>query len=131
MKFLTALQIEKTNAPACTGQKWLGSADAQMIESFSPVDGKVIGSTGTATREDLDQVIRQAELAFKVWREVPAPKRGEIVRQIGDSFRKHKADLGALVSYEMGKSLQEGMGEVQEIIDICDFAVGLSRQLTV
>lgn len=115
--------------PACTGQNWLGSATARPIESFSPVDGKRIGSTGSATREEWEQVVKVASQASEYWRAVPAPKRGEIVRQMGDQFRKHKADLGALVSYEMGKSLQEGLGEVQEIIDICDFAVGLSRQL--
>jgi aldehyde dehydrogenase (NAD+) len=129
MKFLSALQIEKTNAPACTGQNWFGSPELKRIDSYSPVDGKIIGSTGTAEKAELEKVILESQKAFQTWREVPAPKRGEIVRQIGDQFRKHKADLGALVSYEMGKSLQEGLGEVQEIIDICDFAVGLSRQL--
>jgi aldehyde dehydrogenase (NAD+) len=129
MKFLDALQLTPTQAPACTGQEWLGSPTLHPIESISPVDGKRIGTTGTASREDLDRVLSTAQKAFKTWREIPAPKRGEIVRQMGDRFRKHKADLGALVSYEMGKSLQEGLGEVQEIIDICDFAVGLSRQL--
>ncbi len=129
MKFLDALQLSATQAPACTGQEWLGSATQKQIESISPVDGKRIGTTGTATQADLERVLTTAENAFKTWRNVPAPKRGEIVRQMGERFRTHKADLGALVSYEMGKSLQEGLGEVQEIIDICDFAVGLSRQL--
>ncbi|MFN7014003.1 MAG: aldehyde dehydrogenase family protein, partial [Bacteroidia bacterium] len=92
-------------------------------------DGKLIGSVTSATAEDYEKIVKKAEEAFKVWRMIPAPKRGEIIRQMGDAFRKHKADLGKLVSYEMGKSYQEGLGEVQEIIDICDFAVGLSRQL--
>ncbi len=81
------------------------------------------------TEEEYEKVIVKAQEAFTTWRNVPAPKRGEVVRQIGDSLRAHKADLGKLVSYEMGKSYQEGLGEVQEMIDICDFAVGLSRQL--
>src|SRR5690606_362684 len=79
--------------------------------------------------EDYEKVVAQAAAAFKEWRLVPAPKRGEIVRQFGALLREKKESLGALVSYEMGKSLQEGLGEVQEMIDICDFAVGLSRQL--
>lgn len=106
---------------------WEGKS--HQIESISPVDGKIIGTVRLATREDYDKVIHQAELAFKIWSTIPAPKRGEIIRQIGDALRSHKDALGKLVSYEMGKSLQEGWGEVQEMIDICDFAVGLSRQL--
>jgi aldehyde dehydrogenase (NAD+) len=129
MKFLDSFQLSAAQAPACTGQVWFGSTSAHPIESHSPVDGKKIGMTGTASPEDVERVLATAALAFKTWRTVPAPKRGEIVRQMGDRFRARKADLGALVSYEMGKSLQEGLGEVQEIIDICDFAVGLSRQL--
>jgi aldehyde dehydrogenase (NAD+) len=100
-----------------------------VLDSFSPVDGKKIAQIGTAGKKDYDQVMKTALEAFDVWRMMPAPKRGEIVRQIGDELRKHKSELGALVSYEMGKSYQEGLGEVQEMIDICDFAVGLSRQL--
>src|SRR5699024_5979510 len=96
---------------------------------FSPVDGQLIGSINAATKDDYLQVMHTAEEAFKAWRLMPAPKRGEMVRQIGDELRKYKDSLGKLVSYEMGKSLQEGLGEVQEMIDICDFAVGLSRQL--
>jgi aldehyde dehydrogenase (NAD+) len=99
------------------------------IESYSPVNGELIGSINTATAEDYEAVLKKAEEAFKIWRNIPAPKRGEIVRQMGEQFRKYKDSLGQLVSYEMGKSLQEGLGEVQEMIDICDFAVGLSRQL--
>jgi aldehyde dehydrogenase (NAD+) len=129
MKFLDTLHISPNQAPASTGQEWFGSASEHPIESVSPVDGKRIGTTGTASLSDLNRVLLTAEKAFQSWHNVPAPKRGEIVRQMGDRFRKHKADLGALVSYEMGKSLQEGQGEVQEMIDVCDFAVGLSRQL--
>jgi aldehyde dehydrogenase (NAD+) len=129
MKFLDSFNLSDIQAPACTGQVWFGSGPAHPIESFSPVDGKKIGVTGTASAADLEKVLATAAAAFKTWRTVPAPKRGDIVRQMGDRFRARKADLGALVSYEMGKSLQEGLGEVQEIIDICDFAVGLSRQL--
>src|SRR5439155_17689997 len=96
---------------------------------FSPVDGALIGKIKTASRSDYEKIISTAEKAFIEWRKIPAPKRGEIVQQIGDELRKFKEPLGMLVSYEMGKSLQEGMGEVQEMIDICDFAVGQSRQL--
>ena len=99
------------------------------MESYSPADGQLIGKIQQANAEDYDEVIRTAQEAFKTWRMVPAPKRGEVVRQIGNELRKHKEDLGRLVSYEMGKIYQEGLGEVQEMIDICDFAVGLSRQL--
>jgi aldehyde dehydrogenase (NAD+) len=125
---LKNLGIKELNFGASTGlESW--NCSGNKIDSFSPVDGKLIGSVTSATAEDYEKIIKKAEEAFKVWRMIPAPKRGEIVRQMGDAFRKHKADLGKLVSYEMGKSYQEGLGEVQEIIDICDFAVGLSRQL--
>jgi aldehyde dehydrogenase (NAD+) len=125
---LKNLGIKELNFGASTGlESW--NCSGNKIDSFSPVDGKLIGSVTSATAEDYEKIIEKAEEAFKVWRMIPAPKRGEIVRQMGDAFRKHKADLGKLVSYEMGKSYQEGLGEVQEIIDICDFAVGLSRQL--
>jgi aldehyde dehydrogenase (NAD+) len=99
------------------------------IESFSPVDGKLIGTVANTTKEEYEAAIVSAQKAFESWRMMPAPKRGEIVRQFGDKLREKKNALGTLVSYEMGKSLQEGLGEVQEMIDICDFAVGLSRQL--
>ena len=111
-----------------TGQKFWHSTD-KTIDSYSPVDGKFIARVYTSTRADYDRVVETAQTAFQQWRLVPAPKRGDIVRQMGDQFRQYKNDLGRLVSYEMGKSLQEGLGEVQEIIDICDFAVGQSRQL--
>jgi len=128
MDFLKALGIEQTNKGISTGTQWINSSGA-TIDSFSPVDGKKIGSVLAADKESYEAVINKAEEAFKSWRLVPAPKRGEIVRQIGEALRQYKEPLGKLVSYEMGKSLQEGLGEVQEMIDICDFAVGLSRQL--
>ncbi|MGK9117245.1 MULTISPECIES: L-piperidine-6-carboxylate dehydrogenase [Sphingobacteriaceae] len=105
------------------------SGTSPSITSFSPVDGKAIAAVPITTRVDYEALVGKAGVAFSQWKQVPAPKRGEIVRQIGDALRLHKQDLGRLVSYEMGKSLQEGLGEVQEMIDICDFAVGLSRQL--
>src|SRR5690606_711308 len=105
------------------------SGTSPSITSFSPVDGKAIAAVPITTRVDYEALVGKAGVAFSQWKQVPAPKRGEIVRQIGDALRLHKQDLGRLVSYEMGKSLQEGLGEVQEMIDVCDFAVGLSRQL--
>src|SRR5690606_273388 len=95
----------------------------------SPVDGKLIGRVSISTPEQVDSVIETSMKAFQTWRTMPAPKRVEIVRQIGDALRDNKDDLGKLVAYEMGKIVQEGLGEVQEMIDICDYAVGLSRQL--
>lgn len=127
MQFLQKLAIRDINAGTSTGTAWTATPD--LLDSYSPVDGKKIASVQITTKEAYEQVMTKAQEAFKVWRLVPAPKRGEIVRQMGDEFRRHKDDLGRLVSWEMGKSLQEGLGEVQEIIDICDFAVGLSRQL--
>jgi len=126
--FLKKLGLKKSNEGTFTGLKTLKGKSGK-IDSYSPVDGKYIGSVNTTSRKDYDKVIATAEKAFAVWRQVPAPKRGEIVRQYGEALRKNKDALGRLVSYEMGKSLQEGWGEVQEMIDICDFAVGLSRQL--
>ncbi|MCI4650482.1 aldehyde dehydrogenase family protein [Phaeodactylibacter sp.] len=126
-KFLQELGLHTENAGTSTGQKSMDSG--QYIESFSPVDGKLIGKVSQTTREEYEQVIATAQEAFKTWRMMPAPARGEVVRQYGLKLREHKDALGRLVSYEMGKSLQEGWGEVQEMIDICDFAVGQSRQL--
>ncbi|MEQ8705499.1 MAG: aldehyde dehydrogenase family protein [Phaeodactylibacter sp.] len=126
-KFLQELGLHTENAGTSTGQKAMDSG--QYIESYSPVDGKLIGKVSQTTRDEYEQVITTAQKAFKTWRTMPAPARGEIVRQYGLKLREHKAALGRLVSYEMGKSLQEGWGEVQEMIDICDFAVGQSRQL--
>lgn len=127
MDFLRKLGLKQSNHGTSTGLHTEGGR--KSIKSFSPTDGKQIGSVTTTSREQYEAVMAKAEEAFKVWREIPAPKRGEIVRQYGDELRKYKHPLGQLVSYEMGKSLQEGLGEVQEMIDICDFAVGLSRQL--
>lgn len=127
-KVLNELGIEKSNTGVSTGSKW-PKAGGKQLESTSPVDGKLIATVKQASDKDYDKVVGKAQKAFQEWRMVPAPKRGDIVRQFGDALRKKKEHLGALVSYEMGKSLQEGLGEVQEMIDICDFAVGLSRQL--
>jgi aldehyde dehydrogenase (NAD+) len=125
--FLKNLGLKKTNAGTWTGQKSFDSKT--YITSYSPVDGKKIGEVSVTTQKEYEKVVNTALKAFDYWREMPAPKRGEIVRQYGENLRKYKEPLGKLVSYEMGKSLQEGLGEVQEMIDICDFAVGLSRQL--
>ena len=125
---LEQLGVDAQNFGASTGTQWLTTSGAQ-IDSISPVDAQLIGSVKSASAADYDAVIQKAQEAFKTWRMVPAPKRGEVVRQLGEKLRQHKEALGKLVSYEMGKSLQEGLGEVQEMIDICDFAVGLSRQL--
>ncbi len=128
-EILKRLHINDNNDALSTGSHWESSANAQVKTIYSPVDGKKIASVNLATEADYNKAIAKAQEAFKKWRTVPAPKRGEIVRQMGEALRAKKQDLGALVSYEMGKSLQEGFGEVQEMIDICDFAVGLSRQL--
>jgi aldehyde dehydrogenase (NAD+) len=128
MNLLQELNLQLENKGVSTGANWLSSKGG-TIQSFSPVDGKLIGSVTAADKESYEQVIKTADEAFKYWRTLPAPQRGEIVRQIGEAMREYKEPLGRLVSYEMGKSLQEGYGEVQEMIDICDFAVGLSRQL--
>ena len=127
MDFLKNLGIQEINKGVSTGSTWFVT-DAK-IDSYSPVDGKLIASVQVCDAKNYEHVVQTAQKAFAEWKKIPAPKRGEIVRQIGNEFRAHKEDLGRLVSWEMGKSLQEGLGEVQEIIDICDFAVGLSRQL--
>ncbi|RCH56758.1 aldehyde dehydrogenase family protein [Mucilaginibacter hurinus] len=128
-KVLHHLHINDINNAFSTGADWGSNPVAETRDIISPVDGKHIASVKIATPGDYNHVVDQALIAFKTWRGIPAPKRGEIVRQIGDALRNRKESLGTLVSYEMGKSLQEGLGEVQEMIDICDFAVGLSRQL--
>ncbi len=125
--FLKKLNLQENNPGTSTGQQ--SDLSYEYIQSHSPVDGQFIGSVSQTTREQYEAVLAKAQEAFLVWREIPAPKRGEIVRQYGEELRRYKEPLGQLVSYEMGKSLQEGLGEVQEMIDICDFAVGLSRQL--
>ena len=120
--------IQENNSGASTGAQWLATSGANLA-SVSPVDAQVIANVTMANAAEYNQVIEKAQAAFVEWRKVPAPKRGEIVRQLAERIRFYKEPLGKLVSYEMGKSLQEGLGEVQEMIDICDFAVGLSRQL--
>ena len=129
MEFLKELNIKDKNFGASTGLEWNDTINQGEIEVISPVDGKRIASVYLASEADYEKIVAKNLNAFKKWRIVPAPKRGEIVRQIGLQLRKYKDALGTLVSYEMGKSLQEGKGEVQEMIDICDFAVGQSRQL--
>ena len=124
---LKELGLNETNNGTSTGANWFSSGEE--IASYSPVDGKLIGKVSATTKEDYEKVISTATEGFKEWRTLPAPQRGEIVRKFNDELRRLKEPLGKLVSYEMGKSYQEGLGEVQEMIDICDFAVGLSRQL--
>jgi len=124
---LKVLGIKKTNNGTSTGSTNFGSGEE--ISSYSPVDGALIAKVNTTTKADYEKVLVAATSAYATWRTKPAPQRGEIVRQFGDKLREYKEPLGKLVSYEMGKSYQEGLGEVQEMIDICDFAVGLSRQL--
>ncbi|RYG01067.1 MAG: aldehyde dehydrogenase family protein, partial [Chitinophagaceae bacterium] len=118
-QILDTLKISATAKGNSTGSEWFANGSSN-IESYSPVDGKLIASVVPATKDDYEKIIASAQKAFIEWRTWPAPKRGEIVRQIGDSLRRLKEPLGKLVSYEMGKSLQEGYGEVQEMIDICD-----------
>jgi aldehyde dehydrogenase (NAD+) len=127
--FVKTLGLDEVCKPNCSGREWFGSSDSGVFESYSPVDGKLIGKVGKASKGDYEALIAKAQKGFEHWKHVPAPLRGEIVRQIGNKLREFKMPLGQLVSYEMGKSLQEGLGEVQEMIDICDFSVGLSRQL--
>lgn len=124
---LNELGVKALNHGSSTGKEFFGKGD--IIDSYTPIDGQKIASVRATTREEYDQIIETSQKAFQEWRMVPAPKRGEIVRQFGNKLREKKDALGKLVSLEMGKSLQEGWGEVQEMIDICDFAVGLSRQL--
>ena len=125
--FLKELGLEHDNQGTWTGLNSINTSE--YIDSYSPVDGQFIGRVSITSPEVYDKVVAKAQEAFKVWKKIPAPKRGEIIRQYGEVLRSNKDNLGKLVSYEMGKSLQEGYGEVQEMIDICDFAVGLSRQL--
>jgi aldehyde dehydrogenase (NAD+) len=125
---LRTLGIEDAISGASTGTVWIGGT-GNLIDSISPVDGQRIASVNVPDPDVYEKVVLEAEKAFREWRLVPAPKRGEIVRQLGLAFREFKEPLGKLVTYEMGKSIQEGLGEVQEMIDICDYAVGLSRQL--
>ena len=126
-QILENLRIKSLQGGCNLGAEWFGSSDE--ICSFSPVDGSLLGKLKTTSFEDFEIVIEKAEKAFNSFRKIPPPKRGELVRQFGNKLRDNKLSLGYLVSWEMGKSIQEGLGEVQEMIDICDFAVGLSRQL--
>ena len=125
--FLQELPIHNHLSGSSTGQQWYGGE--HIITSISPVDGSQVGMVETCDEATYESIVSTATAAFREWSAVPAPRRGEVVRQVGEALRKYKEPLGKLVSYEMGKSLQEGLGEVQEMIDICDFAVGLSRQL--
>lgn len=125
---LKNLKISGIQNGASTGIEWLKTS-GKVLESYSPIDGKLIGSVKQASAQDYEKVVKTASKAFIEWRKIPAPKRGEVVRQMGEALRENKENLGTLVSYETGKIYQEGLGEVQEMIDICDFAVGLSRQL--
>lgn len=126
-EILNGLGIAKENPGTSTGKQFFGAGS--KIVSYTPIDGQALASVTETTREEYEAVVAKSQEAFKTWRLMPAPKRGEIVRQYGLKLREKKDLLGKLVSLEMGKSLQEGWGEVQEMIDICDFAVGLSRQL--
>jgi aldehyde dehydrogenase (NAD+) len=129
MDFLNKLGIKEKNFGSSTGIKWNETTDQGELKIYSPATGELIASVYQASESDYESVMKTAQEAFKYWRTIPAPKRGEVVRQIGNKLRNYKQELGKLVSFEMGKSLQEGLGEVQEMIDICDFAVGQSRQL--
>ncbi len=126
---LEKLGIKEKNFGASTGTEWSKSTDGGELKVYSPINGEYIASVYQATEKDYEWVVEKAQAAFKEWRRIPAPKRGEIVRQIGLRLREYKELLGRLVTMEMGKSIQEGWGEVQEMIDICDFAVGQSRML--
>ncbi|MDD4644364.1 MAG: aldehyde dehydrogenase family protein [Bacteroidales bacterium] len=125
---LKRLGIQEVNSGICTGTDWIKSNGA-ITESVSPIDGTIIAKVQNGSIDDYETVIRKAQAAFIVWRKTPAPLRGEVVRQIGEALRKEKAYLGYMVTLETGKIYQEGLGEVQEMIDICDFAVGQSRLL--
>jgi len=128
-KVLSHFGIKEVNESISSGRQWVTPLGSETKKIFSPVDGKEIASVVYATQTEYEHLIKVAQEAFLTWREMPAPKRGDIVRKYGNKLRIRKKELGMLVSYETGKSYQEGLGEVQEMIDICDFAVGLSRQL--
>ncbi len=128
-QLLSRLNIKKLNHGACTGVDWIRTSGTE-VTSYSPSDNGAIANVATAGRDDYESVVEKAEQAFSIWREIPAPRRGEVVRQIGNALRERKEDLGRLVSLEMGKIYEEGLGEVQEMIDICDFAVGQCRLLS-
>ena len=129
MEFLDKLEIKAKNFGSSSGSEWTATTDQGEIEVISPINGQKIASVCQASAEDYEKLVNTAQQAFSIWRMMPAPKRGEIVRQIGLRLRQFKQPLGRLVTCEMGKTIQEGWGEVQEMIDVCDFAVGQSRQL--
>lgn len=126
---LSQLGISAQNPCVHNGRSSSHHSGAEYIQIHSAADGELLGGVQLAGEAEYEQLIKESQEAFEIWRDIPAPKRGEIVRQIGEALRAKKEALGALVSLEMGKIYQEGLGEVQEMIDICDFAVGLSRQL--
>ncbi len=129
MEFLRDLDLKKNLPGACTGTEWLTHKNNQKSTSFSPINGKPVAQVQQTVAEEYEQIIKKATEAFVFWRSVPAPRRGDIVRQIGTRLREKKGPLGSLISYETGKPIQEGLGEVQEVIDICDLCVGQSRML--
>ena len=129
MEFLKDLGLKRNVPGASTGTNWLTHKNNQKSAICSPIDGKIIAHVQKATAEEYEQVIETAGKAFAHWRCIPAPQRGDIIRKIGDRLRDSKGPLGSLISYETGKPIQEGLGEVQEIIDICDFCVGQSKRL--
>ncbi len=130
MEFLKELYIEHINSGACSGAgRWTPVEDRKLNTSYNPTTGEPIAQVAQASEEDYEAVMSVAVEAFKEWRMIPAPKRGLVVRDLGEALRAKKDPLGKLVTLEMGKIVQEGWGEVQEMIDICDFSLGLSRQL--
>ncbi len=129
MEFLKDLDLKKNLPGASTGTEWITRKNNDKLTSVSPIDGNPVAQIEKATEDDYEQVVKKSGKAFDYWRTVPAPQRGDIVRQIGIKLRKNKGPLGSLISYETGKPIQEGLGEVQEVIDICDLCVGQSRML--
>ncbi len=129
MNYLKTLEITKNMSGSSTGSRWLPHKTRKKLQAHSPVDGNFFAAVSKATLKDYERIVTTARKAFEVWRATPAPKRGDIVRQIGLRLREFKQPLGTLISYESGKPIQEGLGEVQELIDICDFCVGQSRML--
>lgn len=127
--FLEKLKVQQNNKPVCTGLHWFGADHGPKFEPISPVDDKPVAAVGKAVRADFEVMMDKARTAFALWRQTPAPRRGRAVRKMGEQFRNHQDALGELVSYEMGKSVKEGRGEVQTMIDVCEFAQGVSRQL--
>ena len=128
-ELLANLGIKPKNESICTGREWVTSLGTDIKEVYTPVTGEKLAEVVYASQSEYEHVIKKAQEAFEYWKTVPAPQRGDVVRKYGVKLRLRKKELGKLVSLEMGKSYQEGLGEVQEMIDICDFAVGLSRQL--